>query len=123
MGQAQTLRRTARPFEGLPNFVDRMLVLFHGEMSGLTARHRGGEQLPRLRCMFGRKLFDGLQFASELEAEVIQPALQNERAMLPPGVVDQLRFGACSIAANELHWDLRPFDAGARNSGSVREIT
>src|SRR3982751_6553979 len=100
-----------------------MLVLFHGEMSALTARHRGGEQLPRLRCMFGRKLFDGLQFAIELEAEVIQAALQNERAMLPSGIVDRRRLPSRSIAANELHRDLGPFDAGARNSGSVREIT
>jgi hypothetical protein len=51
-------------------------------MPRFTTRQRLGQNVSRFFGVLRRKFLDGLQLALQLEAEIIQRPLQNERTVL-----------------------------------------
>ena len=92
-------------------------------MPGFTARQRFRQDVPRLLHQLHRKLFERLELAVQLEAEIIQRSLQHERAMLSARIVSQLGLATCRIPSDQVHRDLRPFDRGPWYSGTIGEVT
>src|SRR2546430_17398717 len=83
-------------------------------MPGLSASACLGQKVTRLRSVLGRKFFDRLQLAIELEAEVVQRLLQHQRSMFSARIVNQLRLAAGRVAAVPFHRYFGSFAPGAR---------
>src|ERR1700694_3066758 len=92
-------------------------------MPRFTPGQRFGQQVSRFAGELWRKFFDCLDLALQLEAEVVERALERERTMFSPWVVNQLYLSARSVAANQLHRNLCSFNRRARDSRAVGEVS
>src|SRR5689334_2203212 len=91
-------------------------------MAGFSSCYSLRQQVSRSTCFCRRKFFDRFQLALQLETEIVQSCLYHQWAMLTPRIVNELRFSARRVAANQLHWNLSPFDCRARNPGTIGEV-